>query len=657
MKYVRALCIVALLVLIAGASHVNAAPTLTLNSPNGGECFVIGNTYTVNWSSSENAHFAFYYVKNTTASANPPSTGSWTVHPISATPWSWTPISSDATDSGNIWIEGHDASHSRQTIDGSNDVFAVRTECSAPSISNVDAGSIDQDSAIITWTTNEASKSQVEYGATTNYGTKTSIQQTGGVTGHSVTLSNLTKGTTYHYRVISQDLAGNTATSGDFSLTTTGGSDNTKPGAITTLTVKSVSGNSVQLEWTASGDDGATGQASSYDLRYSTNAITSSNWNNATRASGEPTPASTGNVQSFTVSNLSPETKYYFAIRAIDEAGNISDLDTTSITATTGTDTASPVISNIALSNVTQTSAKITWTTDEPAKYRIDYGTTASYGQTASGTALNTSHNVTLSSLVANTTYHYRIIATDSKNNSSDSGDRLLVTDAPLSLYFTASQFSVTPGQNVTLSWSAGSSSATCSASGGWSGSKSYTGSQQVTVNSTTEYTLTCSVTGSPPSVTQSVIIATIGVDISSLRDGDLIRVSSLPGEDGRNVWIVKISADRTKLYRRLILNPSIFTMYRHLNPAIIKEISVAVRDTFKVSNYVRTVDPPQGINDPKVYLLVPNTLGDDGVKHHINVSGPTFAATIDTFAVFIINRFERDSYVTGNPLTSVLPL
>lgn len=629
-----------------------AAPSVTVTAPNGGECLTVGNPYAITWTQGEVDHAAFYFVES--ASSNPPASGSWTVHPVSGTSWNWTPISSDVTENGKVWIEGHNAAHSRLAIDGSNSTFAVRTECSAPSISNVNVGSITQTSAVVTWSTNESSDSQVEYGTTTSYGSTTSVQQTGGVTSHSVTVSGLTKGTTYHFRVISKDSAGNKTTSSDFSFTTTGSSDSTKPGIIDTLTIKSVSGNSVTLEWVATGDDGSSGTASSYDIRYSTTAITASNWSSRTQATGEPSPASPGTTQSFTVTGLTAETRYYFAIRALDEADNISDLSTSSVTVITGVDTTVPTIDNIVLSDVTETSAKINWTTNESTKHRFDYGTTNSYGSTVSDNTFKTSHSVTLNGLNANTTYHYKITATDANGNSTNSGDRLFTTNVTLTLSLNADRTTVTPGQQVTLTWQASYTGASCTAAGAWSGSKSYSGSQAVTVNSTSEYRLTCTYAGS--SVTKSVTVSASGVDISFLKDGDLIRVPTLPGEEGRNVWIVKISPDRTKLYRRLILTPQIFSSYRHLNPSSVKLVSREVRDAFTVSNYVRAYDPNPAsyVDDPKVYLLVPDEYGDSGIKRHMDMTGPAFYAKVDPFAVYIINRFERDMYPTGTPISSL---
>ena len=101
----------------------------------------------------------------------------------------------------------------------SNIRIEVETDTTAPVISNVAAGGITTSSATITWTTNENSDSQVEYGPTTAYGQLTTLNPAL-VTAHSQGLSGLTAGTLYHYRVKSRDAAGNLAVSGAFTFTT-----------------------------------------------------------------------------------------------------------------------------------------------------------------------------------------------------------------------------------------------------------------------------------------------------------------------------------------------------------------------------------------------------------------------------------------------------
>ncbi len=100
--------------------------------------------------------------------------------------------------------------------------------------------------------------------------------------------------------------------------------DTTPPSAVTNLAASNPASNSIKLTWTAPGDDGNTGTASQYDIRYSTSPITDSNWNSATQVSGEPTPLVAGSSETFTVTGLSPDTTYYFALKTADEVPNWS---------------------------------------------------------------------------------------------------------------------------------------------------------------------------------------------------------------------------------------------------------------------------------------------------------------------------------------------
>lgn len=87
-------------------------------------------------------------------------------------------------------------------------------------------------------------------------------------------------------------------------------------------------------------------------------------------------------------------------------------------------DTTPPVISNVASSGITNTTATITWTTNEPADSQVEYGTATSYGSsTTLDTAKVTSHSTLLTGLTANTLYHYRVKSRDSAGNLAVSGD------------------------------------------------------------------------------------------------------------------------------------------------------------------------------------------------------------------------------------------
>ncbi len=98
--------------------------------------------------------------------------------------------------------------------------FAVAgSDVTAPTISVVAATNITENSALVSWTTNESSSTQINYGTTTSYSLSTTLVPAL-VTAHQQTLTGLSPSTTYHYRVRSRDAAGNEAVSGDYVFTT-----------------------------------------------------------------------------------------------------------------------------------------------------------------------------------------------------------------------------------------------------------------------------------------------------------------------------------------------------------------------------------------------------------------------------------------------------
>jgi hypothetical protein len=88
-----------------------------------------------------------------------------------------------------------------------------------PVLSGVSVSDIDTTSAVISWTTSEASDGQVEFGPSTSYGQFTALNSSL-LTAHSVRLNGLTSNTTYHYRMRSGDTAGNFAQSADYTFIT-----------------------------------------------------------------------------------------------------------------------------------------------------------------------------------------------------------------------------------------------------------------------------------------------------------------------------------------------------------------------------------------------------------------------------------------------------
>lgn len=111
------------------------------------------------------------------------------------------------------------------------------------------------------------------------------------------------------------------------------------PDAITDLIATTGTGaGKVTLKWTAPGDDGMVGRVAGYEVRYSANQITNdagnpfdpNDWAAATPLPiGVPSPLPAGSTQSMTAQGLSPGLTYWFAVKAVDEAGNESALSNT----------------------------------------------------------------------------------------------------------------------------------------------------------------------------------------------------------------------------------------------------------------------------------------------------------------------------------------
>ena len=104
--------------------------------------------------------------------------------------------------------------------------------------------------------------------------------------------------------------------------------DGSPPGSPVELAGTHVCTSAVRLAWKASGDDGATGSASLYEMRFSRSPITAENFASATIAAGLPQPEVAGTVQSTLISGLEANTPYYFALRAVDNVGNPSSVVT-----------------------------------------------------------------------------------------------------------------------------------------------------------------------------------------------------------------------------------------------------------------------------------------------------------------------------------------
>jgi internalin A len=106
------------------------------------------------------------------------------------------------------------------------------------------------------------------------------------------------------------------------SSTEPGADDGTAPAPINDLSVTEFTATSVTLTWTATGDDEEEGTAARYEIRVSDQFIFPGNWEEADLVPDPPVPQPAGTTEFFTISGLSTETRYFFALTAFDEAGN-----------------------------------------------------------------------------------------------------------------------------------------------------------------------------------------------------------------------------------------------------------------------------------------------------------------------------------------------
>ncbi|MEW6617924.1 MAG: C25 family cysteine peptidase [bacterium] len=98
------------------------------------------------------------------------------------------------------------------------------------------------------------------------------------------------------------------------------------PSRITDLKALNPKPTSIDLTWTAPGDDKDKGSSTCYYIRYATWTITPQNWHLTNKATSTIVPKDAGSPESFTVPNLCPTTTYYFCIRARDDDFNLSPL-------------------------------------------------------------------------------------------------------------------------------------------------------------------------------------------------------------------------------------------------------------------------------------------------------------------------------------------
>jgi len=321
------------------------------------------------------------------------------------------------------------ATNTTGTADGADQTF---TTGAAPVVATQAATLITAGGAQLNGTVDPgrlATTYHFAYGTTTAYGSQSPAVDVSAGSGSSAvavstTLSGLTAGTTYHFRLVATNAAGTVAGSDQIFTTLT-------PPVAVTGSATSV----LDTTATLNGSVDPHGLATTYHFEYGLTAAYGSQSTDTSAGSGSSSVAVSANV-----TGLAAGTTYHFRVVATNAAGTVAGSDQIFTTLTP------PVAVTGSATSVLDTTATLDGSVDPNASatsYRFEYGPTAAYGSqspavdaSAGSGSSPVSVSADLSGLTAGTTYHFRLVATSTAGTSTGSdqtfttGDKSAVTIA-----------------------------------------------------------------------------------------------------------------------------------------------------------------------------------------------------------------------------------
>ncbi len=203
--------------------------------------------------------------------------------------------------------------------------------------------------------------------------------------------------------------------------------DNTAPSAIDDLAATSVPNGEIKLEWTATGDDDGVGDATSYIIKYSDLEITTQEeFDSATTYSQSYIPSEVGNPESEVLTGFSDGNTYYFAIKAVDNAGNQGGLSNSPDATSDATlPTATLTITPEDLTNLDEVIFTELCSDDGSGLASCIVEVNYDGGEYVSATSPYT--------LTNDGTYNFRLTATDNAGNTNTSTKQVVRdTEAPI---------------------------------------------------------------------------------------------------------------------------------------------------------------------------------------------------------------------------------
>ncbi len=109
-----------------------------------------------------------------------------------------------------------------------------------------------------------------------------------------------------------------------------------------------------------------------------------------------------------------------------------------------------PTVGAVTISDVSTSSVKISWTTNESATSELNFGLSDAYGTVVSNSTSQTSHSFTLTGLSVNTSYHYSLKNTDSSGNVVETDDGTFTTASSATTITTTTTVTTTVERLIT---------------------------------------------------------------------------------------------------------------------------------------------------------------------------------------------------------------
>lgn len=226
------------------------------------------------------------------------------------------------------------------------------------------------------------------------------------------------------------------------------------PLAVTTGQAIGIGTTTATLQGTLTG----LGSASSVEVSFE--------WGTTTSYGSETAGQATTSIGTFsyTLSDLASNTTYHFRAKAVDSTTSYGGNRTfiTETTASTGggggsvVDVTAPRISDITVTEITETSALISWETHEASNSQVEYWVSAQVF-TPIDTRMVVDHQVRLSDLTAGNTYYFKVQSSDAAHNTAISDEHTFATLQALAATFTITNLAIAPSdadinETVTIS-------------------------------------------------------------------------------------------------------------------------------------------------------------------------------------------------------------